>query len=183
MKKININKLEQKCRFLRNQVLDLCFKKGGHISSCFSCIEILTALYYSNFLNISKKNINKKNKDVFVLSKGHAAELLYAILADKNILPKSWLKNSYRDGECKLGGHVNHDVPGIELSTGSLGHGLNFVAGTALAAKLDKKNNKHVVLLGDAECSAGSVWEAASFITFNNILILCSIINPLRQRS
>ena len=177
MKKININKLEQKCRFLRNQVLDLCFKKGGHISSCFSCIEILTALYYSNFLNISKKNINKKNKDVFVLSKGHAAELLYAILADKNILPKSWLKNSYRDGECKLGGHVNHDVPGIELSTGSLGHGLNFVAGTALAAKLDKKNNKHVVLLGDAECSAGSVWEAASFITFNNISSVIAIVD------
>jgi|TARA_Y100000294_G_scaffold178050_1_gene206884 transketolase len=170
--------LQKISKKLRNTVLDLCFQKGGHISSSFSCTEILVCLYYSGFLNINPKNLKKKSRDIFVLSKGHGAEMLYAVLSDLKFFPQIWLKNSYRDGECKLGGHVNHDVPGIELSTGSLGHGLNFVAGTALADKLDKKkNNKHVVLLGDAECSAGSVWEAASFIAFNKISSVIAIVD------
>ena len=172
-----IKTLEEKCKELRQTVLELCHRKGGHISSSFSCTELLVALYYTDYLNISSKNYNKKTRDIFVLSKGHGAEMLYAILADLNFFPKKWLKNSYRENDCKLGGHASHKVPGVEFSTGSLGHGLNFIGGTALASKMDKNKNKHVVLLGDAECTAGSVWEAASFISYEKLNNVTAIVD------
>ena len=177
MKNINITNLETKCNYLRKVVLELCYLKGGHISSSYSCVEILAAIYYTGFLNVNLKNLNKNNRDTFVLSKGHAAEMLYVILSDLGFFPKKWFKTSYRDNDCKLGGHVNYKIPGIELSTGSLGHGLSFVAGTALASKIDGYNNKHLALLGDAECTAGSVWEAASFISYEKLNNVIAIVD------
>jgi len=178
MKNTNIKKLELKCNNLRKTVLKLCYLKGGHISTSFSCVEILASLYYTGFLNVNFKNYKNKNRDFFILSKGHGAEILYAILCDLNFFSPNWLLKSYREGLCKLGGHADSKVPGIELSTGSLGHGLGFLGGIALSNKLDNRKNKHVVLLGDAECTAGSVWEAAAFISkykLNNIIAVVDL--------
>ena len=177
MKKNQIKFIELKCKKIRHKVLELCHKKGGHVSTSFSCVEIIASIYYSGFFNISKKKIKDKKRDIFVLSKGHGAETLYAILSDLNFFPKEWIKNNFRDNECKLGGHADAKVPGVELSTGSLGHGLGYVAGIALSDKIDKKNRKYIVLLGDAECTAGSVWEAASFISLKKLSSVLAIVD------
>ena len=94
-----------------------------------------------------------------------------------NFFPKDWINNNFRDNDCKLGGHADAKVPGVELSTGSLGHGLGYIAGIALSDKIDKKNRKHIVLLGDAECTAGSVWEAASFISLKELSSVLAIVD------
>lgn len=174
--KLKISTLNKKIKFLKNFILDICYKKGGHLASSLSCLEILVFLYYSGYLKISPKFLNSK-RDIFVISKGHASEAVYAILGDLNFFPKKWFTNSFRDNDCKLGGHVSFKVPGVELSTGSLGHGLGYIAGVALANKLDRVKKKHVVLLGDAEITAGSIWEAAAFISYEKLNNVIAIID------
>ena len=147
---------------IRQKIIERSIPNGGHISTSFSCIEILVSLYFGKILNISNKHPNNNNRDRFILSKGHAETGLYSVLSEKNFFPQNWWKN-YRTNNCKLGGHADHNVPGVELTTGSLGHGLSYGAGISYAAKLNKKKHKQFVLIGDAECSEGSIWEAALF--------------------
>ena len=163
---------------------------GSHIGSALSMADILAVLYL-DILIIDPKNPKAKNRDRFILSKGHAGAAMYATLAEVGFFPVEKLKTHYQDGS-DLSGHVSHkNVPGVELSTGSLGHGLSVGVGMAKAAKLDKKLHRIFVLLSDGECDEGSNWEAAMFashhkldnlialIDFNKIQSLDSVANTL----
>ena len=149
--------LKQKAHFLRKQVLEMCVKaETGHVTSSFSCVEILVSLYYSVL----------GEWDRFLLSKGHASPLLYAILSDKGYFSEEELwKFCQADGI--FGVHLQHDVPGAEITAGSLGYGLGIGAGMALAKKLKNEPGTIYVLLGDGECYEGSIWESAMFISHN----------------
>ncbi|AXR64977.1 transketolase [Leptospira mayottensis] len=132
----------------------------GHLGSSMSMIEILHVLY-DGYLNISKDNFNSPDRDRFILSKGHGCLALYAVLADKGFIPTEELK-TFCKLDSRLGGHPERGkIPGVEASTGALGHGLPIGVGMAIAAKIRKKNYKVVVLTGDGEINEGSVWEAA----------------------
>lgn len=162
---------------LRLKTLDMCFKKGGHISTSFSCVEILVALYYTGILKVDPTQPKWEGRDRFILSKGHGETILYALLGDMGFFPKSWLDESYRDGDCILGGHIDSKVPGIEVTAGALGHGLGLGCGMALAAQMDERDTQHYVLMGDAECSEGSIWEAALFASQHQLGNLVAIID------
>jgi len=155
--------LKEKAKELRKIILKtICKGGGGHISASLSIVEILAVLYYE-IMNIDPQNPKDPQRDRFILSKGHAGVTLYAILADKGFFDKKHLDTFGRRGTI-LGGHPDmYHVPGVEASTGALGHGFPFGTGMALAAKMDKKDYRVFVLVGDGECQEGSVWEAALF--------------------
>jgi len=155
--------LARKSNEIRNHVLEMCYSRGGHLASSFSCVEILVSLYYGGFLRVTPGTLCDSQRDRFILSKGHGETVLYAVLADRGFFPTNWLKDSYRHGSCLLGGHPDHKIPGVEITSGALGHGLGIGAGMAYAAKMDGKGYLSYVLMGDAECTEGSVWEAAIF--------------------
>lgn len=169
--------LEEKAKELRKTILrTICRGGGGHIPASLSIVEILTVLY-ENILRVDSKNPNDPERDRFILSKGHACVALYTILADKGFFDKQHLDTFGKRGSI-LGGHPDmHKVPGVEASTGALGHGFPFGVGMALAAKMDKKNYCVFVLLGDGECQEGSVWEAALFAPQHKLDNLVAIID------
>ena len=161
---VDIPELEAKARCLRRRVFDICVKAGtGHITSCFSCVEILVALYYGGVM---------RPGDKFILSKGHASPLLYAILADLGYFPEEELETFCQPGS-RLGVHLNDEVPGVECISGSLGYGLGIAAGLAYA----DRSRRVFCLLGDAECQEGSVWEAAMFAGKHRLSNLTAIID------
>jgi transketolase len=149
---------------------------GSHIGSALSIADILAVLY-KEVLDIDPTNPNMANRDRFILSKGHAGAAVYAALAEVGFFHPSKLNTHYQDGS-DLSGHVSHkNVPGVELSTGSLGHGLSVGVGMAKAAKLDNKSHKIYVLLSDGECDEGSVWEAIMFASHHNLDNLVALID------
>lgn len=134
--------------------------RGSHIGSVFSVAEIIAVLYAS-VLNVNPADPKKPDRDRLILSKGHAGSAVYAALAEIGFFPVEELSTHYGNGS-RLSGHVSHKgVPGTEISTGSLGHGLAIGAGMALGAKMDRELWRTVVVLGDGECDEGAVWEAA----------------------
>lgn len=150
--------------------------KSSHIGSVLSMADILAVLYES-VLHYDPSNPRLKNRDRFLLSKGHAGAGVYAALAEKKFFPKDYLKMHYKDGS-KLSGHVSHKgVPGVEISTGSLGHGLPIATGMALSAKINKENHRIIVLMSDGECNEGSNWESALFAAHHNLRNLTIIID------
>jgi transketolase len=155
--------LRKKAKELRREILrTICKGGGGHIPASLSIVEILAVLYH-DILNVDPGNPKEPNRDRFILSKGHAGVALYAILADRGFFDKKHLETFGKRGTI-LGGHPDmHKVPGVEASTGALGHGFPFGVGVALAGKIDRKNCRVFVLVGDGECQEGSVWEAALF--------------------
>jgi len=173
--KKDLKGFKEKANWLRKKVLEMAVGAGaGHIAPSFSCVEILISLYYGGFLHVDGKNPDWSERDRFILSKGHAAPALYAILADKGFFPLSDLDYFAKEGS-HLGCHPENSTPGIEIFTGSLGHGLPVGAGLALSAKLDKKKYLVAALLGDGECHEGPVWEAAMFAAqyqLNNLLAI-----------
>ena len=162
---------------IRKKILKMNYlAQGTHIGSSLSTVDILTVLYFK-FLKINPKNPLEENRDRFILSKGHAAASLYATLAQKGFFPVKILDGYCQDGK-KLPGHATRgSVPGVEASTGSLGHGLPMAAGMALAAKRDKKKCRAFVLLSDGECDEGSNWEAALFSGHHKLDNLVAIID------
>ena len=133
---------------------------GSHIGSVLSVAEIIAVLYTSG-LNVDPKEPKKPDRDRMILSKGHAGSAVYAALAETGFFPVEQLKTHYANGSI-LSGHVSHKgVPGVEVSTGALGHGLGIGVGLALGAKMDKAEWRTYVVLGDGECDEGSVWESA----------------------
>lgn len=133
---------------------------SGHPGGSLSAVEILTSLYFSE-MNINPENPKWEDRDRFVLSKGHAAPLLYAVLAERGYFDKKHLMTLRKIGSM-LQGHPNmNETPGVDMSTGSLGQGLSASNGMAIAGKLDKKNYRVYALLGDGELEEGQVWEAA----------------------
>lgn len=174
---MNIDYLKKVARDLRRYIFRVVCKRGGHLSTAFSGVEILTTLYFTNLLNINYKNFKNEKRNFFLLSKGHGETLLYAVLVKKKIIPKILFEKHYRSGSNKLGGHIDIQTPGVEITSGALGHGLGIGCGIALSKKMQKKKNKIFVLLGDAECSEGAVWEAALFAKKNSLQNLIAIVD------
>lgn len=173
----NITELKQKANYIRNLILDMCVRAGtGHVTSSFSAVEILVALYYGGILRYHPKNPKWEERDRFILSKGQASPLIYAILADLGFFPKGEL-DRFCQADGIFGVHLQNDVPGVEITAGSLGHGLGIAAGMALAAKMDNKSYLTFVLLGDGECHEGSIWESAMFISHHKLNNLVAIID------
>ena len=134
---------------------------GGHMGASFSMADIITVLYFGGILKYDAHKPDWEDRDRFVLSKGHACYALYAALAKAGYFSEDELKNVGKPGS-ELGGHPRIDsTPGVEASTGALGHGLSFVMGMALAYKADGLKNHFYAVLGDGECQEGSIWEAA----------------------
>ena len=143
----------------RQGVLQLIHEaKTGHIGGDMSVTDILVDLYYKQ-MNVSPEGMQDPDRDRFVLSKGHSVEALYTILADKGFFPKDELK-TYSQYGSKFIGHPNNKINGIEMNTGSLGHGLSVGVGMAMAGKMDKRDYRVYVVMGDGEMAEGSVWEA-----------------------
>jgi transketolase len=172
-----IKKLEKKSNEIRNQIIEMAIKSGGHVASSLSCVEILVALYYGNILKIDVKDPTWDERDRFIMSKGHGEMALYAILSNLGFFPKNLLETNYRRGNCCLGGHPDCKTPGVEVTTGSLGHGLGIAAGISLAAKIDRKTHIQYVLMGDAECTEGAIWETALFASKHCLNNLIGIID------
>ena len=171
-----VEQLELKAKQLRKDVLEVVYEsKAGHIGGSLSSLDILTTLYYA-ILNINPKEPKNPERDRFILSKGHIAESLYCILADKGYFSKDKLK-TYSKFKSTLIGHPNVKNPGIELNTGSLGHGLSASVGIALAGKRDNKNYRVFTLMGDGEQAEGSIWEAAMAASHYKLDNLIAIID------
>ena len=175
--RMNINDLESKARWLRREIFEMVIRqKKAHIPSCYSCAEIMIALYYGGIAKIYEKNPNQPDRDRVIVSKGHAAMVQYPILADFGFYPKSELKNFTEPGGL-LGMYADFRIPGIEGISGSLGHGLGMGTGFALAANQNKQNYRTFVVLGDGECYEGSVWESAMFAAHHKLDNLIAIID------
>lgn len=166
-----------KVKSLKRQIVLASKSAGeGHIPSAFSILDILWVLY-DKVLRVDAKEPKKRDRDRFVLSKGHGSLALYAVLADKKFFPESEL-NLFATFGGILGGHPDRNkVPGIEASTGSLGHGMPFAVGLALAAKIREHSWRVFVLVGDGECNEGSIWESALLAAHHNLSNLTCIID------
>jgi len=159
--------LQEKAKRVRQQILEMAISsQRGHLGGSLSCVEILLALYYE----VMGKH------DRFILSKGQGCQTLYAILADLGHFPVEELRTFCQKGS-RLEGHPSNNVPGVFVSSGSLGNGLGIGAGWALASKLDGMDRNIYVLLGDGECYEGSVWEAAMFASHHQLTNLIGIID------
>ena len=152
--------LDNRSRDLRRQrVKMLASSRRGHVGSAFSVVEIIRVLF-DDILKYDPKNPSWSERDRFVLSKGHGCMALYVVLAEKGFFPESELWTFCNDGSM-LGGHPDHHLPGIEASTGSLGHGLPIGVGFAISGKYEKSSHRTFVVIGDGESNEGSIWEAA----------------------
>ena len=156
---------------IRAHVLRMTHRaKCSHVGSCLSIADILAVLY-GEVMDFKPEQPDWENRDRFILSKGHACAAVYAVLAECGYFPVGMLDTFYQKGSL-LSGHINHRVPGVDASTGSLGHGLSIGCGMALATK-----QNIYVLLGDGECNEGSVWEAAMFAGHHRLNNLTVIID------
>lgn len=172
--------LQRTAALIRRQVIEQSWRAGlGHIGSCLSIVDILAALYGTT-LRIDHPG--DPHRDRFILSKGHAALALYAALYATGRLSEEELTSYCADGSA-LAGHPEHVVDYVELSTGSLGHGLGVAAGLALAARLQGHDWRTFALLSDAECNAGSVWEAAMFAAHHRLGGLVAIVDANGQQA
>ena len=156
--------------------------KGSHIGAIFSLAELMAVLY-TRALNVDPTNPSDPDRDRMILSKGHAGAAVYAALAERGFFPVEELKTHYQNGS-RLSGHVSHKgVPGVEMSTGSLGHGLATAAGMAMGARLDGKTWRTWCVLGDGECDEGSVWEAALQAAHYGLDNLVAVVDHNRMQS
>lgn len=174
---MNNSQMQNIAKSVRKSIVKMIYEaQSGHPGGSLSAVEILTYLYFEE-MNIDQKNPKNPERDRFVLSKGHAAPLLYSILAEKEFIEKKELK-TLRKINSKLQGHPDMKrVPGIDVSTGSLGQGLSIGNGMAIAGKLDKKDYNVYVLLGDGEIQEGMVWEAAMFAAHNKLDNIVAILD------
>src|SRR5438132_5407665 len=153
---------------LRRRIVDVIARsRRGHVGSAFSILEIVRVLFDS-ILRYDPKNPRWADRDRFVLSKGHGCLALYALLAEKGFFSQDELDKFCEFGAL-LGGHPQYGIPGVEASTGSLGHGLPIAVGMALAARMDRRSHRVIALLGDGECEEGTIWEAAMSAAKNRL--------------
>jgi transketolase len=161
MEELELSKLKAKAREVRKAVIEAIGSLGiGHIGGCMSIVETLVILYHK-FLRIDPADSRKPDRDKLILSKGHAGPTLYAILADLGFFPKDWLATLNRGGS-RLPSHCDMNLtPGVDMTTGSLGHGLSAGVGMAIGHRLDKLPGRIYAVIGDGECNEGQIWEAA----------------------
>ncbi len=177
--KNRIDTLELTAQDIRARIIEHShLKRMPHLGSCLSSVDILTALYF-DVLNIDPESPSDKNRDRFIMSKGHGAPALYQTLAKRGFYTFEQISESDNEAGSLFGEHPPPPgyLPGIEAATGSLGHGLPMAIGMMLSCRLDGQTNKAYVLLGDGECNEGSVWEAAMFAGAQNLGNLVVIID------
>mgnify|MGYP006111791219 CR=1 FL=1 len=166
-------KLNNISKIIRKKIIYLSYQaKTAHLASSLSCVDIIVIIY-EKFLKFKK---NRKVNNIFILSKGHAATALYSILNYKKIISDNMFE-SYAKRDSVLEEHPTHNIPGVSVSTGSLGHGLSIGCGIALGFKIKKLKNTVYVLLSDGECNEGSVWEALLFASSNKLNNLIVIVD------
>jgi transketolase len=177
MKEHTIEDLQRLSSEAREAIVNALVCAGcGHPGGAFSCVDVLIALFF-NVLKIDPSNPKWDERDRFILSKGHSSVALYSVMHLRGFFGREVLL-TFRQDESSLGGHPDmHKVPGIEMSTGSLGHGLSVGIGLALAARIDKKKYRTFVLLGDGETQEGSVWEAAMSASHYELDNLIAIVD------
>lgn len=165
---------------LRKNTVDIIMSGGGgHIGGDMSVMEILVALYFDE-MNISPENADDPKRDRFIMSKGHSVESLYAVLAEKGFFPLKEVTEKFSKFGSQYIGHPNNKLPGIEMNSGSLGHGLPVGVGMALAGKMNKDDYRVYVVMGDGELAEGSVWEGAMSGHNYGLDNLCAIIDRNR---
>lgn len=165
---------------LRKNVLDMiCKAKTGHIGGDFSVMDVLVTLYFKQ-MNISPENQDDENRDRFVLSKGHSVEAYYSVLAAKGFFPIEEVIEQFSTFGSKYIGHPNNKLPGIEMNSGSLGHGLPVCVGMALAGKINQKEYRVYTVMGDGELAEGSVWEGAMAAGHYKLDNLCAVVDRNR---
>lgn len=189
----NVEELKSLAKIVRKDIISMLTEsRSGHPGGSLSAADILTTLYFGE-MNIDPKNPKDENRDRFVLSKGHAAPVLYSVLARRGYFPVEEL-NTLRKINSRLQGHPSMKcLPGVDMSTGSLGQGISVSVGMALAGKIDNKDYRVYTLLGDGELEEGQVWEAAmaaahykldnltAFVDFNGLQIdgdITKVMNP-----
>jgi len=174
---MNIEGLSLIAKKVRGKIIEMSHKTGAaHLGSALSCVDILVALYW-DVLNIDPQNPKNPERDRFILSKGHAASALYATLAFRGFYPVEDLELYAKDGGLLAEHPLPESIPGLEVATGSLGHGLSIGAGMALASKIKKENYRVYVLISDGECNEGTTWEAALFASARRLDNLVVIID------
>lgn len=182
MKKDRKYSSEQLAWLIRRHGVEMTHLSGGsHLGAILSVADIMAVLY-SEVLNYDPGSPEWGGRDRFILSKGHAGASVYAALAESGFFPVEELKTHYQNGS-RLSGHVSHHLPGVDLSTGSLGHGLGVGAGMAYAIKKDGRGSRVFVVLGDGECDEGSVWEAALFANHFRLDNLVAIVDHNHMQS
>ncbi len=177
MEEKEIQELEQKARKVREDIIEEVYSaKSGHPGGSLSVTDILTVLYFK-VMNIDPKNPNKEDRDRFVLSKGHCSPALYSCLANRGFFPVEDLK-TFRNINSYLQGHPDKNkVPGVDMTTGSLGQGLSCANGMAIAGKMNKKDYRVYCVLGDGEIEEGQIWEAAMAANKYKLDNLCVIVD------
>lgn len=165
---------------LRKDVINMiCAGKAGHIGGDMSVMDTLVTLYFSQ-MNISPENMDDPERDLFVMSKGHSVEALYAVLAKKGFFSIDEVIEKFSKFGSKFIGHPNNKLPGIEMNSGSLGHGLPVCVGMTLAGKMNHKNYRVYTVMGDGELAEGSVWEGAMSASQYKLDNLCAVVDRNR---
>lgn len=176
----DLHALQAKSYDLRKNIVDIVISgKGGHIGGDMSVLEILMTLYLHR-MNIDPANPDDPNRDRFILSKGHSVEAYLAVLAEAGFLNLEEVIREFSKFGSKYIGHPNNKLPGIEMNSGSLGHGLPVAVGMALAAKLDSRSFRTYVVMGDGELAEGSIWEGAMSAGHYRLDNLCAIVDRNR---
>jgi len=171
------SELKAKAKNIRKNIVDMIYMaSSGHPGGALSIADILTTLYFVE-MNVSQLEQDDPNRDRLVLSKGHASAALYAVLAERGFIREEELK-TFRQINSHLQGHPDmRKVPGVDMTTGSLGQGLSAANGMALAAKMDKRDSRIYCILGDGELGEGQVWEAAMTASHYKLDNLCVIVD------
>lgn len=178
---MEISEYANKAKEHRRLILKTLHDAHGSFSGgSLSAIDVLTVLFDGGFIRVNKDVVDSDDRDMFILSKGHCSSALYSILVGKGIMSQELLDTYGREGSV-IGIHPKRgSCPGIEASTGSLGHGLALATGSALASRIRKYDSRVFVLMGDGECNEGSVWENAAFATRQNLYNLTVIVDRNR---
>lgn len=179
-KKFDAKALEIKSLELRKVVLDMIRNAGGgHIGGDFSVMDILVTLYFDQ-MNIGLENKEDENRDLFVLSKGHSVESYYAVLAGKGFFETERVIREFSRFGSQFIGHPNNELPGIEMNSGSLGHGLPVCVGMALASRKENRPCRVYTVMGDGELAEGSVWEGFMAAGHYKLSNLCAVVDRNR---
>ncbi len=173
-----VAQLQQVCKTIRRHIIEMTgAAKSGHPGGSLSAVEILVTLYFGGHLRHDPRNPKWKDRDRFLLSKGHACPVLYAVMAEAGYTPVDQLTTLRQMGSIYQGHPDRRFIPALEASTGSLGLGLSLGLGMALAARLDGSPARSYVVLGDGESQEGQIWEAAMAAAFHKVDNLCAIVD------